>query len=268
MISGSAVLGRTCTPAPRPSLFRKWRLTAAGMTWRSATSTPVDVIPETTARFSSRLAGAPSRLVTTLTPRFRAVPSAIPIRSAVSGVRSTFTRPETASRPKRREGEPRLPDQVSVDERAGLDLLERVDADARHDDALLADRAAVPDGDTLVQTGVRPDVAGLPDDRALHERAAAEVRRGVDNGARRARVLAQGHARREDGVRADRRLRREAAVVADQRRLMDLRSANSTPSPTHTLPRSLIPATFSATFSSRASKFACLNWSRLPMSCQ
>ena len=40
-------------------------------------------------------------------------------------------------------GEPRLPDQVPVDERAGLDLLERVDADARHDDALLADRAAV-----------------------------------------------------------------------------------------------------------------------------
>ena len=118
-------------------------------------------------------------------------------------------------------GEPRLPDQVAVDEGAGLDLLERVDADAWHDDALLADRAAVADGDALVQAGVRPDVAGLPDDGALDERAAAEVGRRVDDGARRARVLAQRDARREDGVRPDRRLRRDAAVVADERRALD-----------------------------------------------
>ncbi len=181
----------------------------------------MDVIPETTARFSSRLAGAPSRLVTTLTPRFKAVPSAIPdyerrLRRQVD-VHEARDR-VTAEEPR---GEPRLPDQVPIDEGAGLDLLERVDADARHDDALLADRAAVADRDALVQTGVRPDVAGLPDDGALHERAAAEVGRGVDDGARRARVLAQRHARREDGVRPDRRLRRDAAVVPDERRALD-----------------------------------------------
>jgi hypothetical protein len=76
---------------------------AAGLTCRSATSTPVEMIPERTARLSSRHAGGAARLVATMALRSRTVPSAIPILSAVSGVRSTLMRPVIASRPKRRE---------------------------------------------------------------------------------------------------------------------------------------------------------------------
>ena len=64
---------------------------------------------------------------------------------------------------------------------------------------------------------MRPDVARLPDDGAFDERAAPDVGRRVDDGVRRPRVLAQRDARREDGVRPDGCLRRDAAVVADER---------------------------------------------------
>ena len=64
--------------------------------------------------------------------------------------------------------------QVPVDEGARLDLLERVDADARHDYALLADRAVVADRDPLVQAGVRADVAGPAHDRPRQPREAAD----------------------------------------------------------------------------------------------
>ena len=118
-------------------------------------------------------------------------------------------------------GEARLPDQVPVDEGARLDLLERVDADARHDDALLADRAVVADRDALVEARVRADVAGPADDRALDHGAAADRGRGVDHRARRAGVVAERHARHEDGVGPDRGARRDPAVVADERRRLD-----------------------------------------------
>ena len=70
-------------------------------------------------------------------------------------------------------GRARLPDQVAVDLGAGLDLLERVDADARQDDALGPERTIVPDRRSLVDAGVRADVARAAEDRALDQDAAA-----------------------------------------------------------------------------------------------
>src|SRR5215203_2045890 len=106
--------------------------------------------------------------------------------------------------------------------RAGLDLLVRVDAHARHDHALGADHDLVADRDAVLEPRVRPDVARAADDRALHERAPSEVRRRVDDRAGRSRALAQRHARAEHGVLADGGAGRDAAVVADERRRLDL----------------------------------------------
>jgi hypothetical protein len=102
-ISGSFGLGWTWIPASKPSFFRKWRLTAAGMTWRSVAWTPVELTPAISARLTRRLEADAARLVTSLSPRFNAVPSASPRRSAVSGVRSTSILPTTPSIPIRRE---------------------------------------------------------------------------------------------------------------------------------------------------------------------
>ena len=55
------------------------------------------------ARFTIRHAADASRLVTTREPRLSALPSAVPRRSATSGVRSTLISPCTPSRPKMRE---------------------------------------------------------------------------------------------------------------------------------------------------------------------
>ena len=74
-------------------------MTAAGEMRRSATWTPVDVRPEISARWIMRQASADARLATTRSPRRRAVPSAAASRTAVSGVRSTFTSPVAPSRP-------------------------------------------------------------------------------------------------------------------------------------------------------------------------
>ena len=56
-------------------------------------------MPEIIARLIIRQAGADSRLATTRAPRLSAVPNAAAILSAVSGVRSTLTRPMTAPWP-------------------------------------------------------------------------------------------------------------------------------------------------------------------------
>ena len=72
------------------------------------------------------------------------------------------------------------------------------------------------------------------DDGAFDERAAPDVGRRVDDGVRRPRVLAQRDARREDGVRPDGCLRRDAAVVADERGPFDgleVRELHSLPHP-------------------------------------
>src|SRR5438874_2036189 len=74
-------------PASKPSLFSRWRLTEAGSTRRSATSTPVELRPEIIARLTIRQAAGDSRLATTRAPRFSAVPRAAARRTAVSGVR-------------------------------------------------------------------------------------------------------------------------------------------------------------------------------------
>ena len=54
------------------------------------------------ARLIIRYADGDSRVATTVEPRFSAVPSAAPRRTATSGVTSTFTSPVTPSLPKRR----------------------------------------------------------------------------------------------------------------------------------------------------------------------
>ena len=65
---------------------------------RSDTSTPVELSPESIVRLIIRQARADSRLPRTRAPRFSDVPSAAASRTAVSGVRSTFTKPLTPSR--------------------------------------------------------------------------------------------------------------------------------------------------------------------------
>ena len=116
----------------------------------------------------------------------------------------------------------RLPDHAFVDERSGLHVLVRVDSDARHDHCLRADGHFVADRHALVDADMRADVARPAEDRALDERAPADVRRGVDNGARHARALTQGDAVRQHRVRANSGTGRDAAVVADVRRAFDL----------------------------------------------
>ena len=105
-----------------------------------------------------------------------------------------------------------------MDQRAGLDLLVRVDAHTGLQHALLADRHLVPHRDAFADPDVRADVAGAPDDRALDQRRSPDVRARVDHAVRRSRVLAQGHVRGQHRVRADGRLGEDPAVVADERR--------------------------------------------------
>src|ERR1700747_616443 len=102
------------------------RATAAGMTRRSATSTPVDDRPEIIARLIIRQAGVPSREGTTRELGLRGGPSA-PARRAAA-----------------------FPDEALEQMRAGLDLLVGVDSDAGHDHALGSDRDLVADRDALV----------------------------------------------------------------------------------------------------------------------
>ena len=115
----------------------------------------------------------------------------------------------------------RLPDEALVQLRPRLDLLERIDPDAREDHALAADRHLVADRDALVDADVRAQVATAPDDRALDLRAAPDVRRAVDHRPDDARAFAHGHARPKHGVRADARAARNAAVATEIRRPLD-----------------------------------------------
>ena len=119
-------------------------------------------------------------------------------------------------------GRARLPDQVLVDLRAGLDLLVRVDPDVRRDVRLRSDRDLVADRRALLDPHVVADVAGASDDRALDQGAAADVRRRVDHRPGRAGALAQRDAVREHRVGPDRGVSRDPAVVADERRPLDL----------------------------------------------
>ena len=121
--SGSVGCVVTWTPASYPSILRRCRLTAAGSTRRSATLTPAAVSPVITARLIIRHAGDESRLATTREPFLSAVPSAVASRIAVSGVRSTSTRPDTPhwskSRDDARDSQIRLswisaPDSISL----------------------------------------------------------------------------------------------------------------------------------------------------------
>ena len=195
------------------------------------------------ARWIMRQASADARLATTRSPRRSAVPSAAASRTAVSGVRSTFTRPGGAVPAERRAGRPRLPHDALVDLGAGLDLLERVDPDAGEDARLGPDRHLVADRDALVDAHVVADVASAAEDRALDDRAAAEVRAGVDDAALTTRAPSRTVTPRErTEYGADRRAVGDPAVRADERRPDDpSTSSMSTSSLTQTLPRSWRP---------------------------
>src|SRR4029077_10790518 len=112
-------------------------------------------------------------------------------------------------------GGARLPDQALVDLRAGLDLLVGVNPDARQDRALSAEGDLVADRRALLNVRVGADVAGPAADRALRAGAAAGVAGRVDHGALGPGPFQQRHARAEHRVRADRRIRRDTAVVAE-----------------------------------------------------
>jgi hypothetical protein len=101
--SGSVALVPTWNPASKLSVFRRWRATAEGRTRRSATCTPVELIPAIIARLTTRHAAGDSRLATTRAPRLSAVPRAAASRTPISGVRSTLTSPVTPPLPKSRE---------------------------------------------------------------------------------------------------------------------------------------------------------------------
>ncbi len=85
-----------------------------------------------------------------------------------------------------------------------------------------ADRDLVADRRTLLDPYVVADVTGAADDGALDQRAPAHMRSRVDHRPRRARALAQRDAVREHGIGPDRRIARDPAVVADERRAFDL----------------------------------------------
>ena len=174
------------------------------------------------ARAIIRQAAGDSRLPTTRAPRGRAVPNATARRVTISGVRSTLTRPDTLSLLEQARGSARLPDQALVDLRAALDLLVGVDAHAGHEHASSPTRHLVAEGDPFLQPGMCADVARAAHDRALDERAAADVRGRVDHGAHRAGALEERGARGQDGVRANLGAGRDPAVVRDQRRPFDL----------------------------------------------
>src|SRR3954452_23037865 len=90
------------------------------------------------------------------------------------------------------------------------------------DDALRAESAPVADRAPLLDEYVRADLAAAPENRAFDHGAAAHVRRRIDHRAGSARLLAQGDARPEHGVRTDRRPGRDPRVVADEGRRFDL----------------------------------------------
>jgi len=69
---------------------------------------------------------------------------------------------------------------------------------------------------------MRADVAGAPEDRALDQAAATDVRGRIDDGAGRARALAQRDGVRQDGVLPDAGAGSNAGVVPDQCRSFHL----------------------------------------------
>ena len=210
--SGSALERPTWTPACRPWVLSTCRVTAAGEMRRSATCTPVDVSPAMIARWIIRHASGEARLATTRSPRLRAVPSAAASRTTVSGVRSTLTSPVAPSRPNGRGRRPGLPDDALVDLRAGLDLLERVDADAREEARLGPDRHLVADRHALVHAHVVAEVAAAAEDRALDDRAPAEVRADVDHApGRHARPRGRSRPARAPSTARSRRRRRSGS---------------------------------------------------------
>ena len=116
---------------------------------------------------------------------------------------------------------PRFPDEALVDLGPGLDLLERIDADAREDARLRADRDLVADRRAFVDPHVVAQVALTADDRAVDEGAPAHVSPHVDDRAGDAGMVAERHSFREHAVGPDARVTRDPAVRADERGRLD-----------------------------------------------
>ena len=122
----------------------------------------------------------------------------------------------------RRARGPRLPDDALVDLRAGLDLLERVDADAREDARLRPDRHLVADRDALVHAHVVADVAARGRGSRPRRRRCGRCtcrRRSTLRATRAPSRTITPWESTEYG--ADRGAVRDAAVRADERRAVD-----------------------------------------------
>ena len=108
-----------------------------------------------------------------------------------------------------------------MDLRAVFDLLVRVDAHSRVHHGLIAERDAIADRDVLVHTCVRAHVAPASQHGPFDDSAAADVGTGVDHAVRDPAALTQRRSLPEHGVRPDRRVGRDRAVVADECRSLD-----------------------------------------------
>ena len=119
------------------------RVTGMEATSRSDTLMPAALSPAIIARFSIRAERLESRLVTTVVSFFSVVPKAMASRAANSGVMSTLASPTHPGAREEAAGALGLPDDRRVDDRAGLDGLERVHLHAGADHGVLADEALV-----------------------------------------------------------------------------------------------------------------------------
>src|SRR5919108_244687 len=189
------------------------RMTSRSLSWTSSSTRLVTVTGN---------ASLPRRPFEPIRRRKRRSACSTGISSAPSSIRYSRSAARSKTAPRSAPtARTRLPDQALVDLRPRFDLLVRVDPHPGRDDALGADQDVVADRNALVDAHVRPDLAPPADDRAFDDGALAEVRRSIDDRAGDARALAEGHARLEHGVRADRSLGRDAAVVADEGRPLD-----------------------------------------------
>ena len=115
-----------------------------------------------------------------------------------------------------------LPDQGALNLCASLNSLERIDPHVRSDHALGADRALVADHRPLGDHGVSPHLAALPDHGATDLRTWPEVGVPVDHAELRLTEVLDDHVLAKDCVAPDLSAWVDRAVVADDRRPLDV----------------------------------------------
>src|SRR5690606_6360792 len=116
-----------------------------------------------------------------------------------------------------------LPDDVGVDDRAGLDGLEGVDLDVVGEVRLGLDDAFLADDGALFDPGARHDVGVLADDAAAQVGAGADVDVVVHHGAVQERLGADHRVAAQHGVLAQFGAGLDLGVVADVERALEHR---------------------------------------------